>query len=145
MGMYTGVKFKGIVREKFRQEFDRIVIKGRWDLMSDPLLKEFGDEQHRAPFIPLGMLNSMPDQWYQNETPQYWNEETGEWKFQCSVKNENDVVGDFIDLTSYLCDEAEIEEYYEIWEYSRLWKVENRTTTLVNPKHRKYGEPFENF
>lgn len=31
MGMYTGLRFKGIVKEKFRKDFEDIALYGDWE------------------------------------------------------------------------------------------------------------------
>ncbi len=31
MGMYTGIRFKGYVKSKFRDDFEKIALNGEWD------------------------------------------------------------------------------------------------------------------
>ena len=63
MGMYTGLRFKGIVKEEFRNEFENIALRGDWEESENEVFKEFGNVS-RAGFIPCGALAYMPDEWH---------------------------------------------------------------------------------
>jgi hypothetical protein len=54
MGMYTGIRFKGTVAEKFRKGFEVIAIDGEWDNFDDEYFDEFSDNNSRSGFIPRG-------------------------------------------------------------------------------------------
>ena len=62
MGMYTGLRFKGTVKEEFRNEFEGIALEGNWEESNSDVFKQFGSVS-RASFIPCGALAYMPDEW----------------------------------------------------------------------------------
>ena len=62
MGMYTGLRFKGIVKEAFRKDFECVALRGKWELLSAPKLNAFS-QVPRASFIPCGSLCYMPSSW----------------------------------------------------------------------------------
>ena len=140
MGMYTGLRFQGVVREKFRKDMDKVVIMGRWDALQDPILREFGD-QDRAGFIPHGILTYMPDSWEdEHRIVNCWDENTGHWQFQCSLKNYNFTIEEFIDLLPYLCEYVHLcETMHEEDEYSTLWEVRGNQIYVACKNFRKYG------
>ena len=53
MGMYTGIRFKGIVKEKFRKDFDKIALNGDWEESEDTKFKQFGFS-HKRGFLLYG-------------------------------------------------------------------------------------------
>jgi hypothetical protein len=55
MGMYTGLRFKGIVKKEFRDEFGDIALNGNWNNSTDRVFREFSNVS-RAAFIPCGSL-----------------------------------------------------------------------------------------
>lgn len=100
MGMYTGLRFKGIIKKEFINEIKTLFDKHDWSYCSHPELKEFG-EFGRSNSIPFGGIAYMPDCWqgepYDKTKPwvrpstngfeNKFNEITGYWSFQCSLKN----------------------------------------------------------
>lgn len=135
--MYTGLKFKGVVREKFRQDFDKVIIMGRWDKLNDSLLAEFG-EYERSDFIPHGSAG-VTYEWEKQEIPHIWNEKTGEWQFTCGLKNYEDVIQEFIDLLPYLCEKVELcEVFYEEWDFSERWDVKENYSYLAEKPYKQY-------
>ena len=62
MGMYTGLRFKGIVKEKFREDFEDIALYGDWEKSDNEIFRQFGNVP-RSRFIPCGGLAYMPDKW----------------------------------------------------------------------------------
>lgn len=121
MGMYTGLRFKGYVKEKFRNDFRQIAISGEWEKHNDPVFKQFG-EYGRASFIPCGALYYMPSRWEDeiNERVKAegfdnsYNEETGYWTFACSLKNYENEIQAFLSIAPYFIESVEhIEVLYE--------------------------------
>ena len=141
MGMYTGLRFQGIVKEKFRKDFDKVTVMGRWDMLEDNLLAEFGSFD-RSHFIPHGSLNYMPDSWDNEDKIEHiWDEKTGHWEFQCSLKNYSQVIEEFITLLPYLCEYVNLcEVMYEEDEYSTQWKIRNNYPYIATNKFRKYSK-----
>ena len=130
MGMYTGLRFKGIVKEEFRNEFENIALSGDWEESENEVFKEFGNVS-RASFIPCGALAYMPDEWETAPYNEYGNgvstdgfdrtydKETGRWTFQCSLKNYNNTIEEFFNIVPYFIEEIEhAEVFYEEWRYS---------------------------
>lgn len=130
MGMYTGLRFKGIVKEEFRNEFENIALSGDWEESENKVFKEFGNVS-RASFIPCGALAYMPDEWETAPYNEYgdgvptdgfdrtYDKETGRWTFQCSLKNYNNTIEEFFNIVPYFIEEIEhAEVFYEEWRYS---------------------------
>lgn len=38
MGLYTSLRFKGVVKENFRSEFEKIAMRGEWNESADNIL-----------------------------------------------------------------------------------------------------------
>ncbi|MEJ3719172.1 hypothetical protein WGM54_14215 [Paenibacillus polymyxa] len=95
MGEYTGIRCKVIVKPEYREELNFLnskEIQYEWSESNIDFLREYG-EYPRATFIPRGMLSYMPDDWEdENERAtdgfeRNFNNESGLWSFQCSLKN----------------------------------------------------------
>lgn len=147
MGMYTGLRFKGVVAPEFRVMFRSIAMSGMWDKSLDPNFRNFGNLS-RASFIPCGMLSYMPDSWESSTGvatdgfERDYNVETGYWAFQCSLKNYEEEIEDFLELLPYFILSVEhVEVFYESWEYSKKYDLIKGRIELVNPKFIKYQEP----
>ena len=140
MGMYTGIRFKGIVKPQLRKGFDIIAIDGDWELHEDEKFQEFS-KISRASFIPCGSLAYMPNEWgqdmifdenhnYTGDAPdtdgfeRTYDEQTGRWTFQCSLKNYDDTIEEFFKLLPYFIESIEHLEYlYEEWETSIMYEL----------------------
>ena len=55
MGTYTGLRFKGIVKKQFREEFAPVALRGCWEDAKDKKISNFANCS-RASFIPCGAL-----------------------------------------------------------------------------------------
>lgn len=152
MGMYTGLRFKGIVKKEFRKEFEDIALDGDWKESNDNVFKEFGNVS-RASFIPCGALAYMPDEWETAPYNEYgdgvptdgfdrtYDEETGRWTFQCSLKNYNDTIEEFLKIVPYFIEEVEhAEVYYEEWRYSERYDLIDGTMLMTDDKFVEYRE-----
>lgn len=147
MGMYTGVRFKGVVKEEFRKDFEAIALRGEWENSAVEKFKKFS-RFDRSSLIPRGSLAYMPDSWekyYINEKGEKeidfadyyklvdtdgfdrtWNEDTGYWSFQCSLKNYSDEIEEFIKLLPYFIESIEhLETYYEEDQYSIKYELKD--------------------
>lgn len=150
MGDYTGLRFKGIVKKEFRDNFEEIAMRGEWASSSDKVLHAFGNYS-RASFIPCGVLTYMPDEWEQAPYDEYGNgvatdgfersydNKTGRWTFQCSLKNYADTIEHFFKIVPYFIEKVDVAEvYFERAEYSCLYKLQNGEMILEDSKYRNY-------
>lgn len=158
MGMYTGIRFKGYVKPKFRQDFKEIALNGDWKNHHDKILRGFG-ELDRSNFIPCGSLSYMPDEWqsYNENFKKYssewfesakdtngfdrkWNGETGYWTFQCSLKNYEGEIEEWFKIVPYFIERIEhLEYFYEEWDYSKQYDLVDGEVKIINEKFRDYG------
>ena len=149
MGMYTGLRFKGYVKAKYRRDFEDIALYGEWSESKVKKFRNFGESHSRAGFIPCGALSYMPDSW---ETHPYhldskatdgfdttYNRNTGYWTFQCSLKNYEGELEDFLELAPEFIESVEWCEYfYEGWDYSRKYELINGEMKCVDSKFIRY-------
>ena len=152
MGMYTGLRFKGIVKEQFRKEFKNIALLGEWEESRDKVFKQFS-EVSRSGCIPCGALTYMPSSWEKAPYDDYgcgapsdgfdttYDEQTGRWTFQCSLKNYDGTIKDFFNIVPYFIESLEIAEvYYEECEWSTLYALVNEKMEISKEKYIQYGE-----
>ena len=155
MGMYTGIRFKGYIKPEFRENFELIALDGDWKESSDEIFKKYG-EYSRASFIPCGALSYMPDEWetdprnyeYSQATDGFkrsYNNETGYWTFQCSLKNYDDTIEEFFKLLPYFIKSIEhLEYFYEEWDYSTQYNLIDGKIVEINDKFIKYND-YDNY
>lgn len=134
MGMYTGLRVKVKVKEEYRQMVKEINEGEEWNQFAEQFsfLSSYAT-QRRAEFIPRGTLSYMPDSWEIGNFPRQvatdgfdrnLEEETGYWSFQCSLKNYNEEIEQFLkEVLPVIISEAKhIEVLYEEWEKSILYE-----------------------
>ena len=88
MGMYTGLRFKGIIKKQYRREISIMFNKGDWESCETPILKEFS-KKSRSSWIPFGSsCDYMPDSWTENDDGFECNfdESSGWFSFACALK-----------------------------------------------------------
>lgn len=144
MGMYTGLRFKGTVKEEFRNEFEDIALEGNWEESDNDVFKQFGSVS-RAMFIPCGALAYMPDEWEaEDEFDRTYDKNSGRWTFQCSLKNYNYTIEEFMKIVPYFIEEVEhAEVFYEEWSHSvRLELVDGKMVMTDNKfiEYNKYSD-----
>lgn len=150
MGMYTGLRFKGYVKPEFRKNFSDIAINGNWEKSTDEKFLAFANKTS-ASFIPRGALSCMPDEW-QTNTDQYgdgdatdgfertYDPETGYWTFQCSLKNYEDTIYEFMLLVPYFIESVEhAEVFYEEWDWSEKYELVNNKMEMTNNQFIRYN------
>lgn len=155
MGMYTGLRFKGIVKEEFRNKFADIALNGNWEESSDKVFQEFS-RVPRAGFIPCGALAYMPAAWETEPYDRYgegvptdgfdrtYDKETGRWTFQCSLKNYCDTIEAFFEIVPYFIEEVEhAEVFYEEWSHSIKLDFVDGEMYLINDKFIEYNKHSE--
>lgn len=147
--MYTGLRFKGTVKEEFRDKFEDIAMHGSWEESDDYMFHAFSDNS-RASFIPLGMLCYMPEEWeiesidrkYTIDTDGFnrtYDKESGRWTFQCSLKNYEHTIEDFLDMVPYFVEDVEhAEVFYEEWDCSEKWELIDGKMVMTNDKFVNY-------
>ena len=152
MGMYTGIRFKGYVKPEFRKEMSKISLTGDWNESSIQEFVEFG-KISRSSFIPCGALAYMPDEWetepfdkYGDGTPtdgfeSTYNEETGYWTFQCSLKNYEGEIEAFFEIIPFFIEKIEhLEYFYEEWDWSTKYDLVDSNVVEVEDKFVKYND-----
>jgi hypothetical protein len=150
MGMYTGLRCKCIVKEEFRPLIAKMMKENLdWKDIAEGygFIDEFS-KGFRADFIPYGSLCYMPDEWEDENRKakdgfnRQFNEETGYWAFQCSLKNYESDIEKFFDLILNNIAERiiHLEKYYEEWIYSEKYDFVNGKIECVNPNFIKYQE-----
>ncbi len=145
MGMYTGLRFKGIIKESFREDFENIALTGEWENAKDEKIRNFSNVS-RASFIPCGALCYMPDSWEDennNATDGFnttYDSKTGYWTFQCSLKNYDSTYEEFLKLIPYFIENIEhCETFYEEYTYSEKYDLVDGEMKITNYKFNKYG------
>ena len=145
MGMYTGLRFKGVVKKQFREEFESIALSGYWEDAKDKKISNFANYS-RASFIPCGALTYMPDEWEDGDGKaadgfeRTYNKENGVWTFQCSLNNSENTIGGFFALLPYFIESVEhCEVFYEEWIYSEKYELIENAIVLTNGQYIKYG------
>ena len=126
MGDYYSMRFKGIVKGEFRKGFSMVAMDGDWELHPDDKIRSFSNNA-RFFMIPCGALSYSPSTWEQGPFDEFgqgtatdgfersYNEETGEWAFQCSLKTGSTIDHFFEEIVPYLCESLEFGE--KQWEY----------------------------
>lgn len=157
MGMYTGVRFKGYVKPEFRKGFETIALSGYWEDHSDQTLSGFG-KIGRSSFIPCGSLAYMPDCWesYDNNHKKYssewfesakgtdgfersYDEDTGYWTFQCSLKNYESEIEEWFKIVPYFIEKIEhLEYFYEEWTHSSKYELTNGDIICADERFIEY-------
>lgn len=145
--MYTGIRFKGYVKPEFRKEFSKIATSGEWGSAETNFFCNFG-EISRSGFIPCGMLCCMPDEWEEGDYPNEkgtdgfdltYNENSGYWAFQCSLKNYEDEIECFFNMVPKFIDKVEhLEYYYEAWSFSKRYDILDGKVKMVDAQFIEY-------
>lgn len=145
MGMYTGLRFRGIVKPEFIESIAKIhSYEAEWSDLEDETLRDFG-RLSRAGFIPHGSLSYMPSSWidvFGRSTDGFakeFDKETGYWTFQCSLKNYSGEIDEFIEILPHFMSEVEhCEKFYEEWDWSELYALVDGGVTLITENYRNY-------
>ena len=148
MGMYTGLRFKAIIKEEYREAINELMERDTMESWLDTtegypemeFAKEYA-EMSRSDFIPFGSLAYMPDEWEElidESKGKQWNNykaakgwerefniDTGYWQFQCSLKNYGSEIEKFLkDVASVIVKKAiHVEVHYEEDRYGRLHEL----------------------
>ena len=87
----------------------------------------------------------MPDKWdievFDNNFDRTYNEKTGKWTFQCSLKNYNNTIEKFLEIVPYFIEEVEhVEVFYEEWRYSKKYELVDGKMLMTNDKFIEYNK-----
>lgn len=162
--MYIGIRFKGYVKEEFRNIFEDIAIDGMWSDSSIEMFRNFG-KLDKAHYIPCGEVKYMPLEWEERcentclieglEVPvptdnyyitiatdgfeRSYDEVTGYWTFQCSLPYNNGEIGKFYEMLPNFVDEVEhLEDYFELDDFSKKYELIDGKITCTNLSFKKY-------
>ncbi|WP_252249156.1 hypothetical protein [Clostridium sp. VAP23] len=158
MGMYTGFRFKGIIKAEYRGDISRMLDGCDWSECVSPVLQNF-DKVDRSHFIPFGTICYMPDSWEEDTGEKdkygeilkaahgferYFNKDTGLLCFQCSLKNYESTIEYFIEkIIPVICDELiHCEDLYEEWEVSSLYELKDGYVNKLDYGIRYYEEGY---
>lgn len=140
MGMYTGLRFKGIVKPEYRDMVQNIFFHDyEWEDYKEryPFLKEFA-ELNRSLMIPRGALAYMPSSWDNGSIDsegfdRHLDMTTGYCSFKCSLKNYSNEIYTFIQTVIPIIMEKtdHIEVMYEEWSGSRMYQLMHGTIIEV--------------
>lgn len=147
LGMYTGIRFKGIVKLEFRKEIIGIAMFGEWENTKPDFFREFG-KLERSSFIPRGGLSYMPSEWEEGTFPNQratdgfnktYDEHTGYWSFQCSLKNYESEIEKFFEIIPKFIEKIEhLEYYYEEWKFSERYDIVDGKVKMVDGQFIRY-------
>ena len=137
MGDYTGLRFKGIIKPEYRKDFEGIALSGDWGKSKHDLFNFFGTD-NSAGMIPCGVLAAyLPDDWLEStEFARQWNEKTGYWVFDCSMKNYWFTIDHFLEIVPEFVEFIEhLEVRYEYWDESKFYELVDGQLKEVNNDH----------
>ena len=153
MGMYTNLRFKGIIKKEFIEEIQTVMNESEWIKCKHATLLEFS-KFSRSDFIPFGSLPYAPSCWegepYDEKKPWFcpatdgfetnFDIETGYWSFQCSLKNYENEIEFFINnVVPLVCEEViHCEKLYEEDAVSEMFTIENGEIKIL-----PYGIRYE--
>lgn len=126
MGMYTGLRFKGIVKKEFIKEIAQIRLNGEWENSNNKVLRGFS-KISRYRDIPCGALCYMPNEWDNDiNFKSRYDIKTGFWSFQCSLKNYDYTIEEFFKIIPCFTEcLIHLECLYEDWEESMFYILED--------------------
>jgi hypothetical protein len=150
MGMYTGFKGKIKIKEKYADEFYKIVQNNyNWEESNIDFFKEYSKVE-RANFIPRGYSC-----YFENWNEKQYNEEERIWTFSCSLKNYEYTIQKFINIVLSEITEKifYLKKRYEEIQYSTCYELKNGKIIKKEkqPKrkiaeidnHSYYGDHFD--
>ncbi|WP_346938229.1 hypothetical protein [uncultured Clostridium sp.] len=167
MGMYTGLRFKGIIKEEYRDDINTLINDKdcfKWGNLQHELFEKY-DKVSRSSFIPFGDLSYMPDSWEKDtgKRDEYgykitkdtdgfdrkFDRETGLLAFQCSLKDYDDTIEYFLNnILIAICEKAyHIEELYEENNISTMYKIENDKLITLDKgiRYNEYDRDYNYF
>lgn len=170
MGMYTGLRFKAVIKEEYRPvikkmmddqlNWEELIKVFPWFTIAEALSTSF-----RGTSIPYGGLAYMPDSWEvlredhekyeyswdkRMDHPEFerkFDEETGIWQFQCSLKNYESDIELFLNTVApaIVQEVIHIESHYEESSYGYLYILQDGKL-IEDPNNRMiYDEDEENY
>ena len=140
MGMYTGLRFKGIIKKEYREDFEKIFTPYEHE---DQEVFEWSDSKHEDLFLfglkgrssmvkNTGNLAYMP--WEEDGDTSYngFNKSTGELNFQCSIKNYDGEIQAFLNIVPNFTETLQhCEVLYEEWLTGDFYKLKDGELMLA--------------
>lgn len=153
MGMYTGLRLRAIVKPEYRTMVNGVMdqadeARDWFDFIEEfPFMEQFSS-LGRNMFIPFGGLSYMPDEWDDDNYVaagvfrRQFNEETGFWAFNCSLKNYDSEIQVFLETVANVILESSehIEVLYEEWERGELYEVQGNAIEYIGETEHHYRE-----
>lgn len=118
MSRYKDIRFRGVVKQEFRENFAPIALEGKWIESTDEKLRDFGKtyplESMKIPNAD-SKGNYAIEQWNEKPLEKSWDMESGAWQFQISINiNKSYCLYDFEeDILPYLMETVEYETWLE--------------------------------
>lgn len=125
MGMYTGLRFKVVIKPEYREILNTILNEDdflEWGYYENtPFTKEWMNYS-RSCFIPWGAICYMPDDWEDHSISNF-DIKTGIWEVRCSLKNYERTIEYFLEnvLSKIIMSSDLIERRYEEDEESTFY------------------------
>lgn len=141
MSQYMELRFRGIVKEEFREIFEPIAKEGKWKESADSVFTEFGEYDRISTRFRFKNLDSYVERWNKHPWDAFYDKETGLWFFHTQMNMRNDwldIMDDFEDIIVPYCIEKVL--WWEEW-YEDFDDIENFFTSTVYEyfNGRKHG------
>lgn len=143
-GVYTGLRFKGVVKQEFRPNFNLIAASGDWLSHPDIAFHEFG-KLRNASNIPNGSLQHMPGDWDEDDEEflNHFDSLSGVWTFQCSTCNYNQEIEHFFKLLPHFIESVQmIEVFPEEDDYGYRYDLIDGEVKLVDESYKYYESTY---
>lgn len=142
-GVNTGLRFKGVVKQDFRLNFNLIATSGDWLSHPDPAFNEFGKIRSSVK-IPTGYLEHMPGEWEDDEEYlNHYDSHSGVWTFQCSTNNYDQEIEHFFKLLPHFIESVQmIEVFPEEDDYSYRYDLIDGEVKLVDECYKYYESTY---
>lgn len=147
MGMYTGLRCKVKVKPQWHEAIDQLINKQcYWEdiQVADPFVMKVIDtwtNVGRSSMIPFGGIVYVD--WDENDSDWQRSYKDGIWIFQCSLKNYEDEIGQFLKyvLPNIISESYIIESRYEEDEEETKYKfVDGAIERIYYPEMNKYDD-----
>lgn len=118
MSEYIVLRFKGVVKRIYREEFKTIIITRMWELGKYEKFRAFSNIKGSSLIFTNSSVN-VPEHWQDilgvptDGFERYYDVKTGSWSFQCSLSNDESIFESFLKLVPYFIKCVEHCEVYD--------------------------------